>query len=265
MRNVWIAWICGCAMVFAAQDARAELVRCATSILGEARSFVYDPKNAALRENTSRRERLLGTHGAITCPGFVTLRAMTPELDDAGRAPFCLQWDRNGKTYLGYAEGPRDAWISCRKPSRSFCERVNGSAAAAGHIAASATDFAYDVGAQVLAHPAGGVVLQGQSAAIGGYLANFGSVALSNPVSVGAVLVTVVAAGGAVYVCSDNGAEGAALEAVPAQTLPDGAEIPTEARDARLGATLPATAPATGAAGLVPMAPQPPNPDGTGD
>ncbi|WP_415182712.1 hypothetical protein [Phaeovulum sp.] len=242
-RKGWVGVIAAGTLALTTHSALAELTRCETSIHGEAKSFVYDAENMALRENTSRRERLLGAHGAITCPGFVTLRAMTPELDDLGRAPFCLQWDRDAKTYIGFAEGARDAWVSCRKPSRSFCQRVNGSTAAARHLAANATDLAYDIGGQILAYPAGTVVLQGQGTAIGGYLVDLGSVALGNPVALGAVAVTAVAVGGAVYVCSDDGAKGAAVQATHDQTLPDGAEIQTEAQDARLGADLPATSP----------------------
>lgn len=214
-----------------AGTARAELVSCETSIRGEDLRFVYDPDNAALKASRSMRDRLVGAHGAITCPGLVTLRAMTPELDDSARGPFCLQWDRKTKTYLGYAQGARDAWVSCRKPSRSFCERVNGSRTAAMRLAGQTGAGARDLGLAVLRDPSGAVLLHGSADAIGAQLSAWGASAastLSAPATLSALAISAVAVGGAVYVCSDSGASGAALEAQPAERLKDGAEVVDE-------------------------------------
>ena len=219
------------AALVAAVPVRAELVSCETSIRGEDLRFVYDPDNAALKASRSMRDRLMGARGAITCPGLVTLRAMTPELDDSARGPFCLQWDSKAKTYLGYAQGERDAWVSCRKPSRSFCERVNGSKAAAMHFAAQTGAGARDLGLAVLRDPSGAVLLQGSADAIGAQLSSWGASAastLSAPATLSALAISAVAVGGAVYVCSDSGASGAALEAQPAEHLVNGAEIESE-------------------------------------
>lgn len=251
------------APVVAPAAARAELVPCQTSIRGEMLQFVYDPQNPALRENSTLRERLFGEKGAITCPGLVTLRALTPELDDAGRAAFCLQWDAGAKTYLGYAQGARDAWLSCRKPSRSFCQRVNGSATAAGQVLGNAAGFAGQVGARVLAAPGGAAIVQGQGEALGAKLAGLGAAALGNPATLGAVAVTAVAVGGAVYVCSDRGAEGAALAPAPAAALVNGAQIdagaPPQLTDTPPAADLPTgNLPATSPGVAVPMLTLPP-------
>lgn len=225
--------------------ARAELVRCETSIRGETLGFVYDPDNGALKDSRSTREKLFGPRGEITCPGLVTLRALTPELDDAARADFCLQWDGKAGTYLGYAPGKRDAFLTCRKPSRSFCERVNGSATAAGRILGNSVGLAQDMQAKAEALPGGAVVLQGRGEQIGPGLVRLGAetlgaAATANPVTLTAVAVSAVAVGGAVYLCSDSGASGADLAAAPAPELEDGALVGVEGAGAEsLGADLP--------------------------
>lgn len=216
-------------VVLGCAEARAEdLARCETSIRGETLGFVYDPETPALQESRSLREWLYGAKGKITCPGLVTLRVLTPELNDTDRDPFCLQWDRAARTYIGYAEGERDAWLTCKQPSRSFCERVNRSKAAAARLTGQAADFALNAGMRALVHPSGAVVLQGPAAVIGGKLAELGAVALSGvsaPVALGTVAVTAVAVGGAVYVCSESGAEAAALDAAPAAEVEGGAAV----------------------------------------
>ncbi len=216
-------------IIFGVRSAQAQaLSGCETSIRGEVLGFFYDPDVAALKDSQSMREWLYGERGTITCPGLVTLRVLTPELTDAERGPFCLQWDAAARTYIGYAEGARDAWMTCRKPSRSFCERVNRSAAAAARLAGQATDFALTAGVQVLQDPSGALVLQGPGVVIGEKLVALGSTALggvSATAAIGTVAVTAVAVGGAVYVCSDTGAKGAVLDAAPPSLMPADAPI----------------------------------------
>lgn len=204
-----------------------DLVECTTSIRGEQTRFFYDPDVAALRESRSWRDRNFGDWGAISCPGLVTLRAMTPELDDAGRAPFCLQWDRKAKTYIGYATGDRDAWMGCQAPSKSFCERVNGSKRAAAQIAGQTLGIA-QAGLAMSQHPSGAVLMNGQGNAVGGRLVELGVSAFAgaaSPAVLAGAAVTAVAVGGAVYVCSDEGAEGAAVQAAPVETVRTGAQV----------------------------------------
>ncbi|AOZ69877.1 hypothetical protein LPB142_11545 [Rhodobacter xanthinilyticus] len=242
--------------LLAALPARAELVRCTTSLRGEAVGFAYDPQNEALRGSRSLREKVLGGKKGVDCPGLVTLRALTPELDDAGRAPFCLQWDEKAGTYLGYATGARDPWGHCRAPSRSFCERVNGSAAAAGRIMGNASGIAREAEAQVSANPVGAVVIEGQGARLGAKLRDMGASAVLglSPAGLAAVAVTAVAVGGAVYVCSDQGAEGAALAAAPEALPPEGSVIGEAGAGPVLRAEDMATdLPATSGDGMVPM------------
>ncbi|MGO4851786.1 hypothetical protein [Phaeovulum sp. W22_SRMD_FR3] len=235
-----------------AVPARADLVSCDTSIRGTSQSFVYDPENAALKDAQSRRERLLGDRGAITCPGLVSLRVLTPELTDAERGPFCLQWDRKEKTYIGYAEGERDAYLICKTPSKSVCERVNASKRAAARISGNAADFATGAGLRAVMTPSGAVVLNGSGQLLGEQLAGLGVSAMSTlsaPAVLTAAAVSAVAVGGAVYVCSDNGAEGAAVVAAPAAAeMPDGSlasGVPAT-MGSMPGSDLPATSPFIG-------------------
>jgi hypothetical protein len=206
----------------------SDLASCSTSIRGETLEFFYDPESPALKESQSIKEWLYGERGSITCPGLVSLRVLTPELTDAERGPFCLQWDAAARTYVGYSNGPRDAWMTCKEPSRRICERVNRSAMAAARIAGAATDLIMAAGVQVFYDPSGAIVWQGPGVIIGEKLAALGASALggvSATAALGTLAVTAVAVGGAVYVCSDSGAEGAALDAVPATPLEGESEV----------------------------------------
>lgn len=237
-RTLVIAGLCGVLAGIGHAQA-GDLTRCETSVRGEVQSYVFDAESQALKESQSIREWLYGNRGAVTCPGLVTLRVLTPELDDTQRGPFCLQWDRTARTYIGYAEGPRDAWMTCRQPSRSFCERVNASKAAAGRLTNQAAGYVFASGVQALRNPtAGAVVFQGPGAVIGDALLELGASAVSGasvPVVLGTVAVTAVAVGGAVYVCSDTGAEGAALDAAPAVEVKPDQAVSGLPMDAPLG------------------------------
>ncbi|KEO60457.1 hypothetical protein [Thioclava indica] len=227
-----------CALLLPATPAFAELVSCKTSIRGETYDFRYDPDNAALKDSRSLREKVLGERGDVTCPALVTLRALTPELDDAGRAPFCLQWDRKAKTYLGYDEGARDAYGMCRKPSKSFCQRLVGTTQAVQGLGTGAEGLAADAAGAVVGDQLGTKIVRDQSSRLRDKLlqAGIGVLAASSPPALAATAVIV---GGTVYVCSDRGAEGAAMQAAPEPDLKSGAEIAEGAE--LLGAKLPKT------------------------
>lgn len=223
----------------------SDLAECRSSIRGEEVHFVYDPTVAALKDSLSWRARNFGDWGDITCPGLVTLRALTPELDDAGREPFCLQWDKKQKTYIGYAEGERDGWLGCRSPSQNFCQRVNGSKRAAGEIAGKALDLTQQ-GLALSQHPSGAVVMNGPARTVGERLAGLGATTVAgvaSPAVLAGAAVTAVAVGGAVYVCSDEGAEGAAVEAAPETRMKDGAEVTGLPGADLLGSELPVDIP----------------------
>lgn len=251
-RILAIAGLCGLllGLGLAGMAEAGDLTRCDTSIRGEVQSYVYDAESPALKDSLSLREWLYGDRGAVTCPGLVTLRVLTPELNDTERGPFCLQWDRKAASYIGYAEGPRDAWMTCKKPSRSFCERVNASKAAAGRLTNQAAGYVFASGVQAMQSPSpGAAIFQGPGALIGERLVELGASAVSGvsaPVVLGTVAVTAVAVGGAVYVCSESGAEGAAVDAAPVvEVVPDQAVsgLPLDAPLGDLPADVPQTAP----------------------
>lgn len=250
MNGYWMALgasVIGMTMMTTGGAAAAELEECTTSIRRIAHTFVYDPDIQALKDSRSWRERNFGDWGQVTCPGLVTLRAMTPELDDESRGPFCLQWDKKEETYIGYAEGERDAWLSCRKPSTAFCQRVNSSKRAASAFAGQALQAA-QTGLAVAQHPSGAVLMNGTGAVVAQQLSTLGATVAagaSAPVALAGAAVTAVAVGGAVYVCGEGGAEAAAVQAAPATQLKDGAEVTGDPTGAGLlGSELPEGEPA---------------------
>lgn len=186
----------------AAAEARPEA--CLTSLEGFPTPLHYDTEDAEMRQNRSYRERFLGGYGDITCPGYVTLRALTPGLTDRERSVFCLQFDRKAETYTGFSEGKRNAYLHCAQPSGSFCQRVNDSRDTAVAIAGQAGKAISGVNA--VQNSTGAVVLTGTSNSITAALSSFGTstaAALSAPAVLAAAAVTVVAVGGTVYVCSE--------------------------------------------------------------
>lgn len=191
-------------------SAMAETRTCTTSVEGQRVTLFYEPDDQQVSENRSRREALLSGWGAIDCPSYVTLRHLTPDLTDDQRQAFCLQWDPQADTYAGYAEGGRDAYLRCRAPKRTFCERVNTSvqtsAAVAGLADAPEGQEGLVNGVQAVTRPGGAVVLSGAGAAVQQTIAGASGAAgaaLATPIGLAAAAVTVVAVGGAVYLCSE--------------------------------------------------------------
>ncbi|KEO56091.1 hypothetical protein [Thioclava pacifica] len=220
--------------------AMAELISCQTSIRGKTYEFRYDPDNDALKDSRSLREKIFGEKGQVNCPALVTLRAITPELDDAQRAPFCLQWDPERETYLGYDRGERDAYGMCREPSKSICQRLTGSAEAAGKLRDGAIDAAGGAFGTVLGDKIGGMIVSDQADRLQKRLVDAGLAVLAGA-STPALAATAVVVGGAVYVCSEDGADGVGVQAEPVPEPDNGAEI--------LGSELPVTHLAPGVTG----------------
>ena len=111
----------------AAGPAAAGERTCKTSIEGTISEITYDTADDAVAQNRSFSERAWAMFGNDTCPGYVTLRAMTPDLTDAERGPFCLLYDPDEKTFTGFSQGERDRYLLCTE-SRTFCEKVNAKA-----------------------------------------------------------------------------------------------------------------------------------------
>ncbi|MCE6950545.1 hypothetical protein LAZ29_06360 [Cereibacter sphaeroides] len=191
-------------LLLAPTAAAAKPQACLTSLEGFPTALSYDSEDQEVRANRSTRERWLGGYGDITCPGYVTLRAMTPGLNDRERSVFCLQFDHESNTYTGFAEGKRDAYVHCAQPTGAFCEKVNASAETARKVAGAAGRVLN--GVHAVENSAGAVVLSGSTGSVSAALSNLGATALpivSAPATLAAAAVTVVAVGGAVYVCSE--------------------------------------------------------------
>lgn len=190
--------------------AQAETKACLTVIDGQDVALQYDSKDAGLRENRSTREWLFGRYGKVTCPGFVTLRAMTPGISDAERTPFCLYYDKARETYAGFGLGERDAWLTCAAPPEPgrFCRGVNASkgmaSAIAGRIAHAAKRDDEADGQSFQHQGSGAMIASGAGSYITSTLGSATSSALAAataPATLTAAAVSVVAVGGAVYVC----------------------------------------------------------------
>ena len=194
-----------------ASPAEAGVEACLTSVAGRDIPLAYDPDDAGLRGNRSIRERLFGGYGHVTCPGYVTLRAMTPDLSDDQRQPFCLVWDEEADTYSGFQVGPRDAWSECAAPSGAFCRSVNASTQTAGAVAGAITRAATGApltgGANATVDTASGALIASGAGSsvlsMLGAAATSALAALSAPAVAAGAAVTVVAVGGAVYVCAE--------------------------------------------------------------
>ncbi|MDB6454428.1 hypothetical protein [Falsirhodobacter sp. 20TX0035] len=191
-------------------SAFAEAQSCTTSVEGQQINLFYEPDDEQVGANQSRREAWLGGWGKLDCPSYVTLRYLTPDLTDDQRQTFCLQWDNAANTYAGYAEGARDAYLRCRAPRRTFCERVNTSVQTSMAVAglADAPEGSEGVvnGVQTVTRPGGAVVLSGAGAAVQQTIAGASTTAgaaLATPIGLAAAAVSVVAVGGAVYLCSE--------------------------------------------------------------
>lgn len=191
---------------------------CRTSIAGMVSDLAYDPSEDAVAKNRTLSERAWSMFGNDTCPGYVTLRAMTPELTDAQRGPFCLIYDKEAQTFTGFSQGEGDAYRVCTE-SKTFCERVNAGTDAALRVAGLSEEPTAEEAAAAAAGgvstaqrgyeavrdtAAGATIITGSSATISSALSSAGTAAMAAvtaPAALAAAAVSVVAVGGAVYVC----------------------------------------------------------------
>jgi len=200
----------------------AEEIKCTTSIRGNTTKLYFDDEENALYDNYSFREIFFGGWGETTCPAFITMRYLTPDLTDSQRSAFCLNYDKTNKTFTGYSLGIRNAYLECKEPKKSLCQRVNDSKGAAIAISSGAAGLtggasaaASAAGVTAVAHSSGAVILTGASGYIAGTLATLGATALAvltAPATITAAAVSVVAVGGAVYICKDEGQEAKSTE-----------------------------------------------------
>lgn len=149
---------------------------------------------------SSFRERRLTRRSA--CPGKVVIAHMLPGLSAAERAMFCAVYDDKADEYRTVAEGPRDGYARCERPSRA-CRMVNATKAEVARLGALGHDLAIE-GVKSARTSAGALVLSGQASALLGALGGAGgaaATALSAPGVLAGAAASVVVVGGAVYVC----------------------------------------------------------------
>lgn len=191
-----------------------EIAMCGVSIGGIERRVSYEYNEEYDAENTTLREAALGPKGEGDCPSYVTLALLTPDMTPNQRNMFCLVLDEDLDTITGIQLGEQDAYRVCKAPSKSFCKHVNDSKEAAlsiaGFVSASvgaAIGKTAITGTTVVAHSSGAAILTGTGGYVAGTLGTIGTTALgilTAPATLTAAAVSVVAVGGAVYVCSDE-------------------------------------------------------------
>lgn len=181
----------------------AEPTLCTTRIAGKDVPLAYDKDEEIGRDNFSRREIIFTTWGRDTCPSYVVLRSLTPDLTDEQRRPFCLRPDTESDSILGYDIGARDAYGRCKAPAKTICQRVNGAREAATQITGAAARRSVS-GLQALPDGSGAVIIEGSKSYISTALAAVGGAAATvaaSPLLLAGTAVTVVTVGGTVYAC----------------------------------------------------------------
>lgn len=191
------------AFLASAGAAMAEPVLCKATVNGVDLPLAYDPDEDGLRAYYSLREIVFTKWKRDTCPSYVVLRALTPELTDAERQPFCLQHQQDA--VIGYDLGRRDAYGRCKAPRRTVCQRVNATRDAALGLAGGAARRTFAGVETIRNAPGGAVILQGAKGPVVDALGMIGGAAASvgsSPAVLAGAAVSVVAVGGAVYACS---------------------------------------------------------------
>ncbi|MCV2447514.1 hypothetical protein [Paracoccus sp. DMF] len=186
---------------------------CSFSFQGKQKTVRYTYDEDYDIDQTSIREILRGPRGGGDCPGYVMLASLTTDMTQSQRELFCLDYDKETETYLGFQLGKGNAYSICKKPSKSFCEHVDNTKSAAMAITGFTTGAVGGTfgattatGTTVVAHSSGAAILTGSGGYVAGTLGTIGTSALAvltAPATVAAAAVSVIAVGGAVYVCSD--------------------------------------------------------------
>lgn len=185
--------------------ALAEPVFCTARIDGKDVPLAYDPDEPGLRDHFSRREIVFTAWGRDTCPSYVVLRSLTPDLTDQQRGPFCLRHEKETDSTIGYDLGRRDGYGRCEAAAGTVCQRVNQTRNAATAITGAAARGAIS-GVRALPDGSGAVILSGSQSYIAGALSSIGGAAAAaagSPAIVAGAAVSVVAVGGALYACRE--------------------------------------------------------------
>jgi hypothetical protein len=187
----------------------AHAAECTSSIKGQSVRLTYSSLDY-FKEDTTLRDLAVSRKRGV-CPGYVVLQHMAPALTDKQRETFCLDFDAKARTYRGISLGQRDAYGECSAPGK-VCEFVNAKKDAALTItglaagaSGGATAAATAAGVTAVTHSSGAIILTGSAGYIGGTLGTIGAGAvavLTAPAVLAGAAVSLVAVGGAVYVCA---------------------------------------------------------------
>ena len=93
------------ALLTAPLAAQAQPTFCTARIDAQDVPLAFDRDEPGLRDHFSRREILFTSWGRDTCPSYVVLRSLTPDLTDEERGPFCLRHDKASDSIIGYDLG----------------------------------------------------------------------------------------------------------------------------------------------------------------
>lgn len=205
------ALLCALALPALAEDlCRAEIN--STALLIDREALDRPPGAIGLTERLGGwpgrgLDRLRGRHP--TCDSATLIAYLAQEVPEEEISGYCLASD----PLLGFvlAPGARDYRGRC---ARTSCDRVSGARDGAAAVAARAADVASgrraeEGRAEAVLHSSGAAILTGSAASV---LSTLGSgtttaitAALSAPALAGAAAVSVIAVGGAVYLCSGAG------------------------------------------------------------
>ena len=156
---------------------------------------------------------------------------IAPDFEPLDRGKFCLYWSETQETYLGFGEGPRNAYGVCKKV-KTVCERVgdakdiatgligryagmaSGLVLGAAGVVVGGEAVASAAGVTAVAHSSGAAILTGASGYVAGSISTLGATALAAgsstaavvtaPITLAAVGFVAAGVGGAVYLCRDN-------------------------------------------------------------
>ncbi|WOI54881.1 hypothetical protein [Palleronia sp. LCG004] len=204
------------ASLFAIPAAAEDICRAdvnSTEILIDRETLGVAPDAPGLRERASRWaglgvDRVLGR--PPRCDSQTLISFLANEVPDRDLDGYCLLPDER----LGFllVPGERNYRGRC---TRTFCDRVNMASGGAANVAGAATDIVTgrDEGesrSSAVLHASGAAIVSGTA---GSVLTSLGtsagtalSAALAAPAVAGGVAVSVVAVGGAVYLCRDGDA-----------------------------------------------------------
>lgn len=195
-------------------EAGFEVRMCSFDLKGRQKriSYTYDEQDEI--EAVTLRESAFGPPGNGDCYSYLMLAYLTPDMTSAQRSMFCLLADDADGSIAGFEQGPRDAYGLCEAPTAKVCEMVNASKEAALAIAGfssgavgGAIGTTTVTGTTVVMHSSGAAILTGSSGYVAGTLGTLGTTVLgvlTAPLFVTAAAVSVVAVGGAVYVCREG-------------------------------------------------------------